>query len=83
VRLVKGAYKEPKSVAFQVKSDVDRNYVRLMTLLLQRGSYPALATHDESEEDRRCAQIIYQQHASEVRRPSLALLRHEREGLWI
>lgn len=48
VRLVKGAYKEPKSVAFQVKSDVDRNYVRLMNLLLQRGNYPALATHDEA-----------------------------------
>lgn len=48
VRLVKGAYKEPKSVAFQLKSDVDHNYVRLMTLLLQRGSYPALATHDEA-----------------------------------
>jgi proline dehydrogenase len=54
VRLVKGAYKEPKSVAFQVKSDVDRNYVRLMTLLLQRGSYPALATHDEAIIDAAC-----------------------------
>jgi len=48
VRLVKGAYKEPKSVAFQNKSEVDHNYVRLMTLLLQRGNYPALATHDEA-----------------------------------
>jgi proline dehydrogenase len=48
VRLVKGAYKEPKSIAFQLKSDVDRNYVRLMTLLLQKGNYPALATHDEA-----------------------------------
>lgn len=48
VRLVKGAYKEPKSVAFQIKSEVDHNYVRLMTLLLQRGNYPALATHDEA-----------------------------------
>ena len=48
VRLVKGAYKEPKSVAFQVKSDVDRNYVRLMTQLMQRGNYPAIATHDET-----------------------------------
>jgi len=48
VRLVKGAYKEPKSVAFQNKSEVDRNYVRLMTLLLQKGNYPALATHDEA-----------------------------------
>jgi proline dehydrogenase len=48
VRLVKGAYKELKSVAFQLKSDVDRNYVRLMTQLMQRGSYPAIATHDEA-----------------------------------
>ena len=48
VRLVKGAYKEPKAVAFQIKSEVDHNYVRLMTQLLQRGNYPALATHDEA-----------------------------------
>ncbi|HEY1350252.1 MAG TPA: proline dehydrogenase family protein [Ktedonobacteraceae bacterium] len=48
VRLVKGAYREPKSLAFQNKSDVDHNYVRLMTLLLQKGNYPALATHDEA-----------------------------------
>lgn len=54
VRLVKGAYKEPKAMAFQVKSDVDRNYVRLMTLLLQRGNYPALATHDEAIIDAAC-----------------------------
>jgi proline dehydrogenase len=54
VRLVKGAYKEPKSVAFQLKSEVDRNYVRLMTLLLQRGNYPALATHDEVIIDAAC-----------------------------
>ncbi|HEY0756153.1 MAG TPA: proline dehydrogenase family protein [Ktedonobacteraceae bacterium] len=54
VRLVKGAYKEPKSVAFQVKSDVDRNYIRLMTLLLQRGNYPALATHDQAIVDAAC-----------------------------
>jgi proline dehydrogenase len=54
VRLVKGAYKEPKSIAFQVKSDVDRNFIRLMTLLLQRGNYPALATHDEAIIDAAC-----------------------------
>jgi proline dehydrogenase len=48
VRLVKGAYKEPKSVAFQQKSEVDHNFVRLMTLLVQRGNYPAIATHDEA-----------------------------------
>lgn len=48
VRLVKGAYKEPRSIAFQLKSDVDHNYVRLMTMLLLKGNYPALATHDEA-----------------------------------
>ncbi len=48
VRLVKGAYKEPGTVAFQQKSDVDQNYVRLMMQLLLHGNYPALATHDES-----------------------------------
>ena len=48
VRLVKGAYKEPKSVAFQNKGEVDHNYVKLMTMLLQHGNYPALATHDEA-----------------------------------
>jgi proline dehydrogenase len=47
VRLVKGAYAEPASVAFPRKADVDRNYVRLMELLLLLGHYPAIATHDE------------------------------------
>jgi proline dehydrogenase len=48
VRLCKGAYLEPPSVAFPDKADVDRSYVRLMEQLLLRGNYPALATHDES-----------------------------------
>src|SRR5947209_3169356 len=48
VRLVKGAYKEPKTLAFQNKSDVDHNYVQLLTMLLQHGNYPAIATHDEA-----------------------------------
>lgn len=48
VRLVKGAYKEPKTVAFQNKSEVDHNYVQLMMMLLLRGNYPAIATHDEA-----------------------------------
>src|SRR6266568_9403522 len=42
IRLVKGAYREPRPVAFQAKSDVDLNYVRLMHILLQKGNYPAL-----------------------------------------
>jgi len=46
VRLCKGAYLEPPDVAFPDKRDVDRNYVELMEVLLRRGNYPALATHD-------------------------------------
>ena len=46
VRLVKGAYKEPPSVAYQRKADVDAAFVRLMRLLLDEGNYPAIATHD-------------------------------------
>src|SRR5438874_12022057 len=48
VRLVKGAYKEPKTVAFQNKSEVDHSYVQLMMMLLLKGNYPAIATHDEA-----------------------------------
>jgi proline dehydrogenase len=46
VRLVKGAYKEPKSVAHQHKADVDAAYERMMKSLLTRGHSPAIATHD-------------------------------------
>ena len=46
VRLVKGAYKEPKSVAHQNKADVDAAYERMMKTLLSRGHSPAIATHD-------------------------------------
>lgn len=47
VRLCKGAYNEPESVAFQDKRTVDENFVRLMQLLLEHGNYPGIATHDE------------------------------------
>jgi proline dehydrogenase len=46
VRLCKGAYKESAEVAFERKSDVDGNYVRLMQMLLPSGCYHAIATHD-------------------------------------
>jgi proline dehydrogenase len=46
VRLVKGAYKEPKGVAFQAEHDVNASFARLMRLLLDGGTYPAIATHD-------------------------------------
>jgi proline dehydrogenase len=46
VRLCKGAYQEPPAVAFPDKRDVDANYVRCMEPLLERGTYPGIATHD-------------------------------------
>ena len=46
VRLVKGAYNEPKSVAYQKKADVDAAYARMVRALLTEGVYPAIATHD-------------------------------------
>jgi len=47
VRLCKGAYKEPATVAYPDKKDVDESYVRCMKLLLTDGHYPGIATHDE------------------------------------
>ena len=47
VRLCKGAYKEPATVAYPDKRDVDANYERCMRQLMKDGNYPGLATHDE------------------------------------
>jgi len=47
IRLCKGAYKEPPELAFQKKSEVDENYVKLMKILLKSGVYHGIATHDE------------------------------------
>lgn len=46
VRLCKGAYKEPASVVFPDKKDVDAHFVRAMYALLESGNYPGIATHD-------------------------------------
>jgi proline dehydrogenase len=46
VRLVKGAYKEPRTVAYQQKPEIDEAYARLLKILLANGEYPAIATHD-------------------------------------
>jgi len=50
IRLVKGAYREPKKIAFQKKSEVDENYKKLTTYLLEgaaQGTFlPAIASHD-------------------------------------
>jgi proline dehydrogenase len=59
IRLVKGAYREPKAIAYQKKADVDAAYVRLLKLLLSEGNYPAIATHDPAMID------IAKQHAAQ------------------
>lgn len=46
IRLCKGAYREPASIAFPKKLDADKNFVRLMQLLLPSGIYHGIATHD-------------------------------------
>jgi proline dehydrogenase len=46
IRLCKGAYKEPESVAFQSKTDVDKSYVRCMRILFDSECYPMIASHD-------------------------------------
>jgi proline dehydrogenase len=64
IRLVKGAYREPASVAFQKKSDVDANYRQLLDQMLDRllppngeGPRVAIATHDPALVDYACAKI--------------------------
>ncbi|MCW2912624.1 MAG: Proline dehydrogenase [Actinomycetia bacterium] len=46
VRLCKGAYREPASVAFQDKAEVDRSYIRCLKILMAGGGYPMVASHD-------------------------------------
>jgi proline dehydrogenase len=46
IRLCKGAYKEPESIAYQAKSEVDGNFIELMKILLKSGTYHGIATHD-------------------------------------
>ena len=48
VRICKGAYQEPASVAYPDKTDVDASYVRAMHALMEHGNYPGVATHDEA-----------------------------------
>jgi proline dehydrogenase len=48
VRLCKGAYMEPETVAYPDKKDVDASYIRCMHALMQYGNYPGIATHDEA-----------------------------------
>jgi proline dehydrogenase len=46
VRLCKGAYKEPPSLAYQAMAEIRANYLELARELLERGTYPGIATHD-------------------------------------
>ena len=48
IRICKGAYLEPETVAFKRKRDTDANFVKLMKLMLESGIYHAIATHDEA-----------------------------------
>jgi proline dehydrogenase len=48
IRLCKGAYQEPATVAFPSKSDVDQNYIQLAQTLLSSSIYHGIATHDEA-----------------------------------
>lgn len=48
IRLCKGAYKEPASIAFADKADTDANYVKLMKRLATSGVFCGMATHDEN-----------------------------------
>ncbi len=48
IRLCKGAYAEPNSIAYQSKGEVDLSYLETAELLLREGYYPAFATHDEA-----------------------------------
>ena len=57
VRLCKGAYKEPATVAFPDKADVDASYVKLMQLLLDDGTFPGIATHDPTMIDATVAHV--------------------------
>lgn len=59
VRICKGAYKEPETVAYPEKRDVDANYVKSMQELLLKGNYPGIATHDEAiiKEAKRFAKV--------------------------
>jgi proline dehydrogenase len=47
IRLCKGAYREPATIAWPKKADVDANYLKLMRILFDRGTFPAIATHDD------------------------------------
>lgn len=60
IRLCKGAYNEQGSDAYTDKAEVDRNYIRLLQLLLSSGTYHGIATHDPRMIDATCEHIARQ-----------------------
>ena len=48
IRLVKGAYREKSSISFRSREDVDKNYIKLMTILFKQGNEFAIASHDNA-----------------------------------
>ncbi|HJN42752.1 MAG: proline dehydrogenase family protein [Vicinamibacterales bacterium] len=55
VRLCKGAYREPKTVAYPIKAEVNASFIRLMRAMMRDGTRPAFATHDPRMIDATCA----------------------------
>jgi proline dehydrogenase len=47
LRLCKGAYKEPKEIVYKKMEDIRANFLKLTKMLLDKGNYPAIATHDK------------------------------------
>jgi len=47
IRLVKGAYREKSDISFKTREDVDKNYIKLMTMLFKKGNEFAIASHDD------------------------------------
>lgn len=72
-RLCKGAYREGRAIAWHRKRDVDENYRKLTTLLLERGTWPAIASHDER---------MLRHALAEIARLKLAPERYEFEMLY-
>lgn len=79
VRLVKGAYAEPPEVAYPDKRDVDEAFRRQTEVLLLRGAYPAIATHDEAMIEH--AKAFARRHAIEASRYEFQLLYGVRRDL--
>lgn len=73
VRICKGAYKEPASIAFQAMDDIRANYMKCASLLLEKGNYPAIATHDEG---------LMQQVLAVVKDKKIASSRYEFQMLY-